>query len=273
MKSTFPSFLALCLTVATGHWAGVVAAEPVAVPAEIKAYDIDFNWGPGGPNGFAKPGPWTEADPAELQGDERNIAALARAFLGLSQDAVRGGSAATAKPLPTARGADAAATTVHPALLPAPASIEWRDGVLRKDGSLRMEQVEGLPSQGYELEIAPTGAVIRSSTEAGAFYAPQTLRQLRAADGSLPGVLIRDAPRFAWRGLMLDSSRHFQTVDDIRRWLDLLAMHKLNVFHWHLVDGTFNESLFSDGLHPNAAGYAILGKALSTLPDTTGKPQ
>jgi hypothetical protein len=59
------AILTLCLTVATSHWAGAVAAEPLAVPAEIKAYDIDFNWGPGGPNGFARPGLWAEADPAE----------------------------------------------------------------------------------------------------------------------------------------------------------------------------------------------------------------
>ena len=163
---------------------------------------------------------------ASLQGDERNIAALARTYLGLAQDAVQPPSAVAAAAVPP----------VHPALLPLPATLEWRDGVMPKDGALRMEQVAGLPAEGYELEIAPTGAVIRSSAEAGAFYAQQTLQQLRGADGSLPCVLIRDAPRFAWRGLMLDSSRHFQTVDDIKRWLDLLAMHKLNVFHWHLVD-------------------------------------
>jgi lysophospholipase L1-like esterase len=132
--------------------------------------------------------------------------------------------------------AHAAATSPHPALIPAPARIEWREGALPKDGPLRMEHVKGLPPEGYEIEIAPSGAVIRSSAEAGAFYARQTLQQLRAADGSLPCVLVQDAPRFAWRGLMLDSSRHFQTVDDIKRWLDLLAIHKLNVFHWHLVD-------------------------------------
>ena len=143
---------------------------------------------------------------------------------------------AIALPLATALAADAAGLGAHPALIPAPSSVAWRDGVLSKDGPLRMDHVAGLPAEGYELEIATTGAVIRSSSEAGAFYARQTVRQLRAADGSLPCVLIRDAPRFAWRGLMLDSSRHFQTAEDVKRWLDLLAMHKLNVFHWHLVD-------------------------------------
>jgi hypothetical protein len=130
--------------------------------------------------------------------------------------------------------------TPHPALIPLPASIEWRDGLLPADkaaiDAIRFVRVGGLPPEGYELEISATGAVVRSSSPAGAFYAEQTLKQLRAADGSLPCVAIHDAPRFSWRGFMLDSSRHFQSVPEIKHWLDLLAMHKLNVFHWHLTD-------------------------------------
>lgn len=129
-----------------------------------------------------------------------------------------------------------AAAAERPALIPLPAKVEWREGVLSGSVRVRAERVEGLPREGYELEVSATGAVIRASTDAGEFHARQTLRQLKAADGSLPCVSIRDAPRFAWRGLMLDSSRHFQTVDEIKRWLDLLAMHKMNVFHWHLTD-------------------------------------
>ncbi len=126
---------------------------------------------------------------------------------------------------------------VRPALIPLPAKVEWRDEVLSGSVLVRVERVEGLPREGYELEVsAATGALIRASSDAGEFYARQTLRQLWSADGSLPCVSIRDAPRFPWRGLMLDSSRHFQTVDEIKRWLDLLAMHKLNVFNWHLTD-------------------------------------
>ncbi len=123
-----------------------------------------------------------------------------------------------------------------PALIPVPVHVEWRSGALSKDAVPRVVHMAGLPAEGYELEITTAGAVIRSSTDAGTFYAQQTLKQLRGADGSLPCVLIRDAPRFVWRGFMLDSSRHFQTVEEITRYLDLLAMHKLNVFHWHLVD-------------------------------------
>ncbi len=130
--------------------------------------------------------------------------------------------------------------TPLPALIPLPSRIEWRDGVLPADkaalDSIRFVRVGGLPREGYELDISTTGAVVRSSSPTGAFYAEQTLKQLRAADGSLPCIAIHDAPRFAWRGFMLDSSRHFQSVPEIKHWLDLLAMHKLNVFHWHLTD-------------------------------------
>jgi hexosaminidase len=129
------------------------------------------------------------------------------------------------------------AAAPRPALIPEPARVEWREEVLSGSVRVRVERVEGLAREGYELDVsAAAGAVIRASSDAGDFYARQTLRQLWSADGSLPCVSIRDAPRFAWRGLMLDSSRHFQTVEEIKRWLDLLAMHKLNVFHWHLTD-------------------------------------
>lgn len=130
-----------------------------------------------------------------------------------------------------------AAPLVRPALIPEPVRVEWREQTLTGSVRVRVERVDGLPREGYELDVsAAAGAVIRASSDAGEFYARQTLQQLWSEDGSLPCVSIRDAPRFAWRGLMLDSSRHFQTVDEIKRWLDLLAMHKLNVFHWHLTD-------------------------------------
>ncbi|MHC4505472.1 MAG: family 20 glycosylhydrolase, partial [Planctomycetota bacterium] len=86
------------------------------------------------------------------------------------------------------------------------------------------------------------------SAAAGAFYGVQTIRQLLPTEvfsrakvagvrWTLPSVTITDAPRFGWRGLMTDPSRHFLNLDTTRRLLDLMALHKLNVFHWHLVDG------------------------------------
>ena len=93
-------------------------------------------------------------------------------------------------------------------------------------------------TEGYRLEIAPRGVTITSASEAGRFYALQTLQQLVEAStgGRIPAVTIADAPRFSWRGLHLDVGRHFQPVAFIKRYLDLMARYKLNVFHWHLTE-------------------------------------
>lgn len=99
----------------------------------------------------------------------------------------------------------------------------------------------------YALTVAPEGIEITSSTGAGLFYGLQTLRQLLAAGGCgtascpqpvsrIPAVTIVDAPRFAWRGLHLDVSRHFEPVAFVKRYIDLMARYKLNRFHWHLTD-------------------------------------
>jgi hexosaminidase len=90
--------------------------------------------------------------------------------------------------------------------------------------------------EGYTLRITDQGVRVAARDERGLFYGAVTLWQLLRADGRLPRVDIEDAPRFAWRGLMLDSARHFQSVDDIKKLLDALALHKLNTFHWHLTD-------------------------------------
>jgi hexosaminidase len=111
---------------------------------------------------------------------------------------------------------------------------EWKPG--KKPASLRLVKQKELPAEGYRLTVTATGIEIAASEAAGVFYGIQTLRQLLQGQTTLPGLVITDQPRFGWRGTMLDSSRHFQTPDEIRRWLDWMAMHKLNVFHWHLVD-------------------------------------
>lgn len=93
--------------------------------------------------------------------------------------------------------------------------------------------------EGYSLSVGEHHIEATSKTTAGLFYAGQTLRQLL---GNTPGVLkaptcdISDAPSYGWRGLLLDVSRHFRPKADIERYLDIMAAHKLNVFHWHLVD-------------------------------------
>ncbi|MBN2560275.1 MAG: family 20 glycosylhydrolase [Phycisphaerae bacterium] len=105
---------------------------------------------------------------------------------------------------------------------------------------------ESLGMEGYQLVVEPAGIVLRASSAAGLFYASQTLRQMLPStplatqgtgnDVSIPAMRIRDRPRFQWRGLLLDCSRHFMTKEFVKRYIDLLAFHKLNVLHWHLTD-------------------------------------
>jgi hexosaminidase len=94
--------------------------------------------------------------------------------------------------------------------------------------------------EGYVLDVGPQGIRVAASDERGLFYGAVTLWQLlSSAEGPavrLPALRIEDAPRFAWRGLMLDSARHVQSVDEIKQLLDAMALHKLNTFHWHLTD-------------------------------------
>jgi hexosaminidase len=97
-----------------------------------------------------------------------------------------------------------------------------------------------LGEEGYELSIQSDGVQLNANRPAGLFYGVQTLRQLLPARPtstlSLPAVSIRDIPRFAWRGAMLDVARHFFGVDDVKRYIDLLAHYKLNRLHLHLTD-------------------------------------
>jgi hexosaminidase len=93
--------------------------------------------------------------------------------------------------------------------------------------------------EGYELILTTNGALIRAPAQAGLFYGAQTLLQLLVRDGRLrqsPCVKITDWPRFPWRGLMLDVSRHFFNKTEVETILDEMAQYKLNRFHWHLVD-------------------------------------
>ncbi|MGH8027593.1 MAG: beta-N-acetylhexosaminidase, partial [Pseudoxanthomonas sp.] len=101
-------------------------------------------------------------------------------------------------------------------------------------------QAAGTAPESYTLEIDPQHAIVSARDPRGLFYGAVTLWQLLppgdAGSLSLPALRIEDTPRFAWRGLMLDSARHFQTVDQIKQLLDAMALHKLNTFHWHLTD-------------------------------------
>jgi hexosaminidase len=98
-----------------------------------------------------------------------------------------------------------------------------------------------LGDEGYELTVRTNAIIISAGKPAGLFYAVQTLRQLLPIDAQggearVPCLRVMDRPRYPWRGFMLDCSRHFMSVDFIKRTLDLMAYHKLNRFHWHLTD-------------------------------------
>jgi len=92
--------------------------------------------------------------------------------------------------------------------------------------------------EGYTLEVGSTQIAIRAKTANGLFYGIQTLLQLIPVKGEmrLPAIFIEDEPRFSWRGMLFDSCRHMFSVDFIKKFIDQLARHKLNKFHWHLTE-------------------------------------
>ncbi|TAN08002.1 MAG: beta-hexosaminidase [Rhodanobacteraceae bacterium] len=95
---------------------------------------------------------------------------------------------------------------------------------------------------GYSLDVSPQGVRVIARTPVGLYYGGVTLGQLltpnadRKAGVEVPALQIQDWPRFQWRGLMLDSARHFQSIADIEKLLDWMSLLKLNVLHWHLTD-------------------------------------
>ncbi len=93
--------------------------------------------------------------------------------------------------------------------------------------------------ESYQLQVTTSQATLKAATDVGAMHGMETFLQLvtTGSDGcSVPAVSIEDSPRFQWRGLMIDVSRHFEPVDVIKRNIDGMAISKLNVFHWHLSD-------------------------------------
>jgi hexosaminidase len=114
---------------------------------------------------------------------------------------------------------------------------------LREDAGLG----KTLGPEGYRLESTEKGVTIRAAAPAGVFYGIETLRQLLPAAvfrsgrvggiaWTIPAVSIDDTPRFSWRGGHLDVARHFMPKEFVKKYIDLLALHKMNRFHWHLTD-------------------------------------
>jgi hexosaminidase len=139
---------------------------------------------------------------------------------------------------------------VHRAVAPDPPRVETLAGEAPAGSiQLKLATLADAGEEGYELTVTPDRVTVLANRAAGLFYGVQTLRHLLPPfleyDGVLPGaggpvsapaVRIVDRPRFAWRGTMLDVGRHFVRVEDVKRYIDYLALYKLNRLHLHLSD-------------------------------------
>lgn len=125
--------------------------------------------------------------------------------------------------------------------------LQKASGVSKGRSVIAFVHTAGMADEEYSIEVAPRRMEIRSSSYSGTLYAVRTLMQMlpsgiysgtysKAADWKVPCVSIKDRPRFRYRGMMLDCSRHFFELDEIYRLLDLMSYYKLNRFHWHLTD-------------------------------------
>ena len=165
--------------------------------------------------------------------------------------------------------------------------VDYFNNYLKTNFDLELSVVSVLPTDGnyiiilspeekigqvesYSLSINSNQILFSAEGEAGLFYGIQTLIQLlpieKSAEIKIPCVQIVDAPRYQWRGMHLDCSRHFFTKEEVKKYIDYLAMYKFNVFHWHLVD--------DQGWRIEIKKYPLLtsvgGKRKETL---IGKPQ
>ena len=133
------------------------------------------------------------------------------------------------------------------ALRPAGAPVGARSGVPARGSAIELELDPGLEAEEYALDVSDRRVRLTGGAAAGLFWGAQTLRQLLGPEAfrrapvrhdgwSVPCGRVGDRPRFGWRGVLLDVARHFLPKADVLRYLDLLAVHKLNVLHLHLTD-------------------------------------
>ena len=167
------------------------------------------------------------------------------------------------------------ATGFNPAIVP----LAGRDG--KVIALVQDKDMPDLGPEGYSLDIEPDRVFITAPTQAGLFYGIQTLLQLLPArifsakpvnggEWPIPCLAIRDWPRFAWRGLMLDTGHDFQHVPFILRFIDLMALHKFNVLHWHITDlGTFPLEIRN---YPKLQDPGTLGTRMRGEPKRGVKP-
>lgn len=134
-------------------------------------------------------------------------------------------------------------------IIPAPVSLKPRSGEYVFSGEPKIKYIDdpAIASEGYILDITEKRIEVTASSETGRFYAMQTIMQLLPAqvydaqgfDGrkwSLPCCRIEDYPAYSWRGMHLDCGRYFYPKEEVMKFIDMMAMHKQNMFHWHLTE-------------------------------------
>lgn len=128
-------------------------------------------------------------------------------------------------------------------VLPQPNAMTYGKGSFdaslleREPARFRQTLLEGITAaEGYRLRVTRDSIVLEAADEAGLFYGQQTLRQLQRDNGRIPVVTVEDAPRFAWRGFMMDVSRHFYDTAFLKKQIDAMAALKMNRLHLHLTD-------------------------------------
>ncbi|MFH6959479.1 beta-N-acetylhexosaminidase [Flavobacterium aquidurense] len=113
-------------------------------------------------------------------------------------------------------------------------------GVKNSIKLISQKNIEGLKGEGYSFKSGKNGVEINGNSPMGTFYGMQTLIQLLPVEKSsslaIAAVDVKDEPRFAYRGAMLDVGRHFFSVEFVKKYIDYLALHKMNYFHWHLTE-------------------------------------
>jgi len=125
--------------------------------------------------------------------------------------------------------------------------LKLSDELHKNVPTILFDSIPGMEKEAYKLSVTPKLITVTASSPNGFYYGLQTLYQLmpidvygkeraRNAEWSVPCVEIEDAPAFKYRGAMLDPCRHFASVDYVKKFIDVLAAHKMNTFHWHLTD-------------------------------------
>jgi len=125
--------------------------------------------------------------------------------------------------------------------------LDGKNGTKKLTIALNESADSVLGKEGYRLKVTPEGISLQANQAAGIFYGMQSILQLLPADiesnsavsgvqWTIPAVEITDYPRFGWRGLMLDVSRHFFTKEEVKHFIDEMVRYKYNTFHWHLTD-------------------------------------